>query len=85
MSLEKKDVRAKVSAESHAQLSHLADFHEKDISELASLYLEKMIAAESHALKLYTERVTRLGKAGNASGEPAASPGKSGKRDLKSV
>jgi hypothetical protein len=36
VSLDKKDVRLKISAEAHAQLSAVAELKEKDISEFAS-------------------------------------------------
>lgn len=85
MSLEKKDVRSKISAEAHERLTTLAEFHEKDISELSSLYLEKQIFAESRALTLYQERIERLGRSGTASGDPAASPGIPGKTKLRRV
>jgi hypothetical protein len=85
MSLDRKDVRSKISTDSHADLVMLADFHEKDISELSSLYLEKQIAAKTHAFKVYRERMERLGKTGRPGGERAAPAGRSGKPSLRGV
>lgn len=85
MSLEKKDVRLKISAEAHRELVAIADLYEKDISELASSLLEKSLLGESHAAKLYAERVARWGKPGTGVGTPAAPPGISGKRNLRGV
>jgi hypothetical protein len=85
VSLDRKDVRSKISDEAHAHLVALADFHEKDISELSSLYLEKAIMGEAHALKLYAARVARLGTSGKPDGERVATAGKSGKTTLRGV
>jgi hypothetical protein len=65
MSLERKDVRAKLSPETHEKLAALAEFSDEEISALASLYLEKMVVAEFHALSLKAERLGRLGRVGN--------------------
>lgn len=85
MGLERKDVRLKISADAHRELVAIADLYEKDISELASSLLERSLLGESHAAKLYAERVGRWGKSGTTSGEPAASPGISGNRKLRGV
>jgi hypothetical protein len=78
MSLEKKDVRLKISAEAHAQLVACADLNEKDISEFGSLLLERALLGEAHVAKLIAERMARWGKAGN----PGEKPGRAGKPQL---
>lgn len=85
MSLDKKDVRLKISADAHRELVAIAELYEKDISELASSLLERSLLGESHAAKLYAARVTRWGTSGTASGAAAAPPGISGKRNLRGV
>ena len=64
MSLERKDVRLKLSVDAHAELTALADFHEKDVSEYSSLLLERALLGEGHVLRVYAERASRLGKPG---------------------
>ena len=66
MSLERKDVRLKLSAAAHAELTALADFHEKDISEYSSLLLERALLGEGHVLRVYVEKAARLGRSGQA-------------------
>jgi hypothetical protein len=83
MSLEKKDVRAKLSSEAHAQLVAIAELRDKDICEFASFLLERALLGEAHTTKLYIDRVARLGRSGNLTTHPGASPGISGKRHLK--
>jgi len=75
VSLEKKDVRLKISANAHRELVACADLHEKDISEFASLLLERALLGEAHVARLYAERVARWGKAGTP-GEKPGFPGK---------
>ena len=81
MSLEKKDVRCKLSPEAHAALSDVADYHDKDLGEYASFLLERAVLGEAHAAKVMAERAARWGKTGN----PGESPGKSGKALLRRV
>jgi hypothetical protein len=81
VSLDKKDVRLKISAEAHAQLSAVAELKEKDISEFASYLLERALLGEAHVAKLYADRVARWGKTGN----PGESPGITGKAKLRGV
>lgn len=85
MSLDRKDVRSKLSAEAHAHLVALADLHEKDISEYSSMLLERALLGEAHVAKLNAERIERWGKSGQRGGEPAAAPGRSGKAKLRGV
>jgi hypothetical protein len=81
MSLERKDVRLKLSVDAHAELTVLADFHEKDVSEYASLLLERALLGEGHVLRLYVEKAARLGKSGKA----GDSQGFSGKTSIRRV
>jgi hypothetical protein len=85
VSLDRKDVRLRISADAHRELVAIAELYEKDISEFASTLLERSLLGESHAAKLYAERVARWGKSGTAGGTPAASPGTSGKTKLRGV
>lgn len=79
MSLDRKDVRLKISPESHHELTALAELNEKEITEFASMLLERALLGEAHVARVYAERVARWGRSGTASGEPAAPPGRSGK------
>jgi hypothetical protein len=81
MSLDRKDVRLKISAEAHEALVSGADLKEKDISEYASLLLERALLGERHANRVHAERVARWGK----SGIPGENPGTSRKGHLRRV
>lgn len=70
MSLEKKDVRLKISAEAHAELVAISDLKEKDISEYGAYLLERALLGEAHVAKLYADRVARWGIAGKAGESP---------------
>lgn len=70
MSLEKKDVRTKISPEAHTALSSLAEYMDKDITELASFLLERSLLGELHAAKVLAQRAARWGSGGNGSGVP---------------
>ena len=61
MSLENKSVHIRLSPEQHQRLSVMADFHNRDMSELAAQLLEKMIVAEFHDFTIAAERYARLG------------------------
>lgn len=65
MSLDRKDVRLKLTPEAHEQLVALADFNEKDISEFASYLLERALLGEAHSVNLLALRMERWGKSGN--------------------
>lgn len=75
MSLDKKDVRCKLSPEAHEALSAVADYHDKDLGEFASFLLERAVLGEAHAAKVMAERAARWGKAGNPGGNPGEKPG----------
>lgn len=61
MSCEKKSVHIRLSPDQHQRLSVMADFHDRDMAELAAQLLEKMIIAEFHDFSLAAERYARLG------------------------
>jgi hypothetical protein len=75
MSLPRKDVRLKVTPEAHSALTELAEFHEKDISELGSMMFEKTVIGEAHVMRLQAARLARWGKRGKA-GESEGLPEK---------
>lgn len=64
MSLERKDVRLKISVDAHRELTGIAELHEKDIAEFASFLLERALLGEAHSARLYADRITRWGKSG---------------------
>jgi hypothetical protein len=64
VALDKKDVRAKISPEAHAQLVSLAELYDKDVAEFASSLLERALLGEAYVGKLYAERIERWGKTG---------------------
>jgi hypothetical protein len=66
MSLPRKDVRLKITQEAHDALTALADFHEKDISELGALVFERALIGDLHVMRLQADRMARWGKRGNA-------------------
>lgn len=78
MSLDKKDVRCKLSPEAHAALAAVADYHDKDLGEFASFILERAVLGEAHAVKIMAERAARWGKSGNPGGNPGELSGKPG-------
>ena len=65
MSLEKKDLRLKISEEMLNRLKILAGLVDHDISEHGAILLEKMIMGEFHAVSVQMERAKRLGLTGN--------------------
>lgn len=75
MSLDRKDVRLKISAEAHRELTAIAELHEKEIAEFASVLLERALFGEAHAARIYADRITRWGKSG-IPGEDRGSAGK---------
>jgi hypothetical protein len=81
VSLDRKDVRLKISAAAHRELVACADLQEKDISEFASLLLERALLGEAHVARLHAERVARWGR----SGSPGENPGLPGKGPLSRI
>lgn len=66
MSIERKSIHVRLSPDMHQRLGVIADFNDKDLAELASLYLEKMIAGEFHSFTVAAEKISRLGLAGKS-------------------
>lgn len=83
MSLDRKDVRLKITPEAHRELSALAELYEKDISELGAMLLERSILGEAHVARLNASRVARWGIEGKASGTPGESRGMRSVRAVK--
>lgn len=77
MSLDRKDVRLKISPEAHQALTAIAELNEKDISEFASLLLERALLGEVHVARVIAQRMAQWGKSGNA-GESQGFPGRAG-------
>lgn len=77
MSLDRKDVRLKISPEAHRALAAIADLHEKELSEFASFLLERALLGEAHAAKVIADRMARWGKSG-IDGDSEGFPGKTG-------
>lgn len=84
MSLERKDVRLKLSPEAHQALTAIADLHEKEISEFASFLLERALLGEVHAARVIADRMARWGKSGQA-GDLQGIAGKIGASPLRRV
>lgn len=84
MSLDRKDVRLKISVEAHRALSAIADLHEKELSEFASFLLERALLGEVHAATVMANRMARWGKSGQA-GDLQGALGKIGATPLRRV
>ncbi len=65
MSVDRKSIHVRIPPEWHSKLSVMADFHDKDIADLAARILEKGIVAEFHDFSLTVEKMNRLGISGN--------------------
>lgn len=74
MSLERKDIRAKLDPDMHAALVVLADVDKIDLSEFIEREIVRVIQERLHAASLIADAMARLGISGNRR-EP---PGKSG-------
>ena len=64
MSLEKKSIHVRIPPDLHEQLSIMADFLDKDISEEAARILARGIVSAFYDFKLTHERMTRVGIGG---------------------
>jgi len=56
-----KSIHVRLSPEQHGKLTVMADFHDRDMSDLAAHLLEKMIVAEFHDFTIAADRYARLG------------------------
>lgn len=65
MSLERKDVRAKLDPDTHAALVVLAEIDQLDIGEFVERELVRVINERVHAATVIAERCARLGISGN--------------------
>ena len=65
MSIEKKSIHVRLPPELHEQLTVMADFLDKDISEEAARILARGIVAAFYDFRVAHERMTRLGLGGN--------------------
>lgn len=66
MSLEKKDLRLKMTDDMLNRLSILAGLDGHDLAEHGAILLEKTIVGEFHAVSVQMERAKRLGLTGNS-------------------
>ena len=65
MSLERKDLRLKLDADTHAGLDVLADVDGKQLSDLAEEIIGEYVRRRIHAATLVAARAARLGLSGN--------------------
>ena len=65
MSLEKKDLRLKLTEDMLDRLRILAGLENNDIAEHGAILLEKAIMGEFHVVTIQMERANRLGLIGN--------------------
>jgi len=70
MSLDRKDVRAKLDADDHHNLSVLADVDGVDIGEWVESVLVREIAKRVHAATVIAARAARPGKTGTGKEKP---------------
>jgi len=65
MSLERKDVRFKLNADTHTQLKAICDLEEIEISDFVEAVLVPVIAKRVHDAIALTDRLQRAGVSGN--------------------
>lgn len=65
MSLERKDVRAKLDPDTHAALTVLAEIDQLDIGEFIEREMVRVVYERVHAATVIAERCGRLGISGN--------------------
>ena len=73
MSLERKDVRAKLTPEMHAALQVLCEVDDCDIGEFVERELIRVILNRVHIATLIAERTSRLGITGKSGAQPGTS------------
>lgn len=61
MSLRGKDFRCEIDPALHDRLRTMAEFRDKDVSQLGANLLEKAICGEWHEFRLLAERMERSG------------------------
>lgn len=65
MSLERKDIRAKLDPDMHAALHVLCEVDQIDLGEFVERVLVQVIRERCHAATVIAQRVERLGITGN--------------------
>lgn len=70
MSLDRKDIRAKLDHDMHHALSVLADVDQLDMGEWVERVLVREIERRVHEATVIADRIQRLGKAGNFKAGP---------------
>lgn len=65
MSLDRKDVRFKLSADVHGALTVLAECAQVDIGEFVEMVVQREVLRRVHDAMLVADRAARLGLAGN--------------------
>lgn len=65
MSIERKDVRAKLDPEIHAQLRAICEIDGVDMGDFIEAALLPVIAKRVHDAMLLAQRIQRLGTSGN--------------------
>ena len=65
MSLERKDIRAKLNPERHAQLKAICDVDQVDMGDFIEACLLPVIEKRVHDAMMLTEALQRQGVAGN--------------------
>jgi hypothetical protein len=76
MSLERKDVRFKLSADLHQALTVLAEIAQVDIGEFVEVVVQREVLKRCHDASVIAERTVRLGITGSG----RESPGIAGNR-----
>lgn len=76
MSLERKDIRAKLDHEAHAKLRAICDAEGVDMGEWIEQQLLPVIERKVHAAMMLTDALQRQGITGNPSWEKPGAPGK---------
>lgn len=64
MALERKDIRAKLDADTHAALVVLAEVDQVDIGEFVEREMVRVIRDRVHAASVIADRTARLGISG---------------------
>lgn len=70
MSLERKDIRAKLSADMHAKLKAICDVDEVDMGDFIEAVLVPVIERRVHDASVLAAKLQRLGFAGNENARP---------------
>lgn len=74
MSLERKDIRAKLDADIHQALTVLCEVDDVDIGEFVEREILRVVRERLHAATVIAERTRRLGITGNHREDAGATP-----------